>query len=196
MATPFLIVDGYNLMHAAGIARQRYAQGDMQKCRNELEIHIAGLLSESALKRTTVVYDAFSSPGDDQRVFHRRGLKVIFAPQGKDADGEIERQLNAHSAPRQVIVVSSDHRLHKAARRRKARCIDSNVFLEQLEREPRPTSRRHGSGRGPNLNETADELRQWEKVFEGKEQPPEANPHGFDAGYLSDLENDLRNDNL
>ncbi|MCR9202493.1 MAG: NYN domain-containing protein [Planctomycetaceae bacterium] len=196
MATPFLIIDGYNLMHAAGIARRQYAQGDMQKCRNELELRMAGLLAEPALKRTTIVYDAFNSPGNDQRIFHRKGLKVVFAPAGQDADGEIERLLSAHSAPKQVIVVSSDHRLHKAARRRKARCIDSGEFLTQIEKEPRPTSRRHGSGRGPDINETAAELREWEQVFEGQSPPPPQKPHGFDADYLADLEDDLRNNNL
>lgn len=194
MATPFLIIDGYNLMHAAGMARRTYAQGDMQKCRNELERHVASLLSAEALRRTTIVYDAFNSPGNDQRVHHRQGLKVVFAPQGQDADGEIERLLSAHSAPRQVIVVSSDHRLHKAARRRRARCVDSADFLHDLEQEPRPTPRRRAAGR-PDIQESAEELRRWEQTFEGA-PPPAEKPHGFDADYLADLEDDLRDNNL
>ena len=132
MKPPYLIIDGYNLMHAAGIARSSYRPGDLERCRNQLARHLLSLLSNSVVPRTTVVYDAFESVSDDDRHYNDSGLKITFAPKGTDADAEIELQLLQHSSPRQVLVVSSDHRLHKAAQRRKARCIDSDEFLAEI----------------------------------------------------------------
>jgi hypothetical protein len=43
-----------------------------------------------------------------------------------------------------VLVVSSDHRLHKAARRRGATAVDSDAFLDQLEDN-------RGRGRQPSV---------------------------------------------
>lgn len=119
-------------MHAAGIARPNYGPGDLERCRTQLRLLLASLLSDIVLVRTTVVYDAFESISDDCRYFNEGGVKIIFAPKGTDADSEIESLLQVHSSPRQVLVVSGDHRLHNAARRRKARCIDSEVFLEEI----------------------------------------------------------------
>lgn len=193
MANPYLILDGYNLMHAAGIARRKYAQGDLERCRRKLEIRIAATLSPEAIARTTVVYDAFTSPGNDNRTGVSQGLRILFAPQGQDADGEIERLLNHHSAPRQIIIVSSDHRLHKAARRRKARCVDSEVFLNELESEaPQQTVKRQP--RDVKITrETPAELQRWEQTFQAAEEETKHASAEFDAEYLKKLERDLKN---
>lgn len=183
MAIPFLIIDGYNLMHAAGIAKATYAQGDMERCRHQLQLRISEALDTRALGRTTLVYDAFASISDDRRIFRKHGMKIRFAPMGHDADSEIEKLLSKHSAPRQVIVVSSDHRLHKAARRRKARCVDSEIFLQQIELETPPTSRRRKPQ--PDSNPPL---------------PSDANgktaDSPFDNDYLSQLQDDIENGEL
>ena len=134
MKPPYLIIDGYNLMHAAGIARSSYGPGDLERCRNRLTAYLLNLLSSTVIPRTTVVYDAFESVSDDCRYFNVGGLTIIFAPKGTDADSEIELLLQQHSTPKQVVVVSGDHRLHRAAQRRKARCIDSEEFLLEVTR--------------------------------------------------------------
>jgi hypothetical protein len=60
-------------------------------------------------------------------------MHVEFAPPGKEADDVIEDLIAGHSAPKRLLVVSSDHRLHKAARRRKAKVRDSDKFLDACE---------------------------------------------------------------
>lgn len=133
--TPYLIIDGYNLMHAMGLAKRRYADGELERCRQRMQRQLAEVLDEEALAKATVVYDAFESVSDDHRTFRDRGMKIQFAPKGKCADSEIEEILRTHSVPKRVLVVSSDHRLHKAANARKASVIDSEDFWSTLEDE-------------------------------------------------------------
>ena len=142
VATLYLIIDGYNLMHAAGIARRSYGPGDLERCRTQLNRLLKDLLGRDAISRASVVYDAFDSTSDANRSQDQGGLHVLFAPKGTDADTEIERLLNQHSSPKQVLVVSSDHRLHKAARRRKAACVDSEEFLAGVQTSAETNTRK------------------------------------------------------
>lgn len=154
MPIPFLIIDGYNLLHAAGLARARYGPGDLERCRNRLLGHLRRHLPHPERDRTTVVFDAGDAPPDRPRCVMLDGMTILFAARGGDADTEIERLIAAHSAPRQVRVVSSDHRLQKAARRRRSVAVDCEVFLARLDR------------RGPVADEperAVSERRDWPK---------------------------------
>lgn len=147
MARLFLVIDGYNLMHAAGLGRSEYGPGELERNRNRLLHQIAGVLDKNVAADATVVFDAhLSSPRLTEGVLQTRSspLSVCFSRDGRDADEEIERILDTHSSPRQVLVVSSDHRLHKAASRRKAGCMDSEDFLRQFEEVE--SDRRPGAG--------------------------------------------------
>src|SRR3990172_7842792 len=133
MSAPFLLIDGYNLLHAAGMARKRYATGQLEGARRQLLIFLARHLTVPERARTTVVFDAGDAPADVPRQMVVEEMSVVFATPGGDADAAIEQMLLAHSAPRQVRVVSSDHRLQKAARRRRADFVDSDHFVAELE---------------------------------------------------------------
>jgi len=143
MATPFLIIDGYNLLHAAGLARVNYAQGDLQRQRHQLLVRLAGRLSTEERQRSTVVFDAIDAPSGLDREFQHEGIAVLFAEPGHEADELIEQLVASHSAARNLIVVSSDHRLQRAARTRRAASLDSEAFLVRL-------SRRGGAGETSN----------------------------------------------
>ena len=54
----------------------------------------------------------------------------------EDADSLIEELIQKNSTPKNLTVVSSDHRLHRAALRRKATPIDSDVWFDELEQLP------------------------------------------------------------
>jgi hypothetical protein len=71
------------------------------------------------------------------QVLEHRGLHVRFAAQHEDADELIEELIRTNSAPRRLTVVSSDHRLQTAARRRRARAVDSEPWFEDLLRARR-----------------------------------------------------------
>jgi predicted RNA-binding protein with PIN domain len=140
MGTQFLLIDGYNLLHAAGLAHDRYGPGQFEKCRNQLLQEIADRLSEAQRERTTVIFDAQDAPPDVPAVQQFARISVVFSV-GSDADTMIEAMLESHAAPRQILVVSSDHRLQKAASRRKAKSIDSEKFWELAVGEEDPVQK-------------------------------------------------------
>ncbi|MEX2285514.1 MAG: NYN domain-containing protein [Planctomycetaceae bacterium] len=136
MARPFFIIDGYNLLHAAGMARRTYGPGELEKSRNELLNFLAYRLSPGERERTSIVFDAGDAPYDTPQRTKLHEMSIVFAARGGDADSVIERLIELHSAPRQIRLVSSDHRLQKAARRRRATPLDSEVFFVHLQERP------------------------------------------------------------
>lgn len=130
MATRYLLIDGYNLLHAAGLARDRYGPGQFEKCRQRLLQEVADRLTAEQRVSTTVIFDAQHAPPDVPSVQRFAGISVVFSV-GSDADSLIEAMLEKHSAPKQVLVVSSDRRLQSAASRRRAEWIKSEMFWDQ-----------------------------------------------------------------
>ena len=53
-----LLIDGYNLLHAAGFARTSYGRGEFEKARDRLIKLLAQQLNDRERERTTVVFDA------------------------------------------------------------------------------------------------------------------------------------------
>lgn len=133
MAPRFLIIDGYNLLHDAGLARANYRPGELARQRQELLNKLARRLTLEERQRCTVVFDAIDAPPNLSSRFTHENITIQFAKPGQEADEVIEHLVSQHSAPRRVTVVSSDHRLQNAISRRRGIGIDSDVFLKQLE---------------------------------------------------------------
>ncbi len=129
-----LLIDGYNLLSAVGILGRGVGPGSLQRARLALLNFLAESLDPKEVSRTTVVFDAADPPPGLPRTVDHRGLSVRFASQYEDADALIEELIRADSAPRRLTVVSSDHRLQRAARRRKARAVDSDVWYGEIVR--------------------------------------------------------------
>lgn len=127
-----LIIDGYNLMHAAGIVGRGMGPGGLERSRLALLNFLAESLEPSELSATTVVFDARQAPPGLPRSMTHRGLTVQFAAGYENADELIEELICSDSAPRKLVVVSADHRLQKAARRRRARAVDSERWYGDL----------------------------------------------------------------
>ena len=133
MRRTFLLIDGYNLMHAAGYTRAEYGPGQFQDQRNRFLAYLTDHLSRIDRRNGLLVFDAHHAPAEWSRgVATVRGLSVQFSPHGIDADTEIEAILAGHPAPRQVRLVSGDRRLIAAAKRRGARPVTSDGFLDEL----------------------------------------------------------------
>ncbi len=132
MSVPFLLIDGYNLLHAAGLSQARYAPGELRRQRHRLLVRLVNELTTEERVRCTVVFDAIEAPSGLDRSMRHAELLVRFAEPGHDADSLIEELIEAHSSPMQLLVVSSDHRIQKAARHRRADTIDSEVLLQRL----------------------------------------------------------------
>ncbi|MEO0514048.1 MAG: NYN domain-containing protein [Planctomycetota bacterium] len=72
-------------------------------------------------------------------------VDLVYAGSHRSADDLIIDLINAHSAPRRLTVVSSDRVIRAAARRRRARDMASDDFVDKLCHQ----LRRHGQGPPP-----------------------------------------------
>lgn len=178
-----LLIDGYNVLHAAGLARRSYGPGEFEKCRFNLIRLISQQLSPRERRRTTIVFDAGDRtvlPSPPQMV---HDVLVLFADEGGDADSTIERLIQQNSAPRRLCVVSSDHRLQRAARRRRARFEDSDAFLQRLANRSATEHRRRQQAE-PATKRSGQlppgEVEAWLRVFDDQDQiHPAAGSDGF-----------------
>jgi uncharacterized protein len=127
-----LLIDGYNLLHATGITGRGVGPGGFHRSRLALLNSLAASLDPQELPHTTVVFDAQEAPWGLPRAFEHQGMAVRFAAKYESADDLIEELIRADSAPRRMIVVSSDHRIQRAARRRKAKAVDSDLWYAAL----------------------------------------------------------------
>jgi hypothetical protein len=134
-----LIIDGYNLIHAAGIMGRGVGPGSLERARHALVRTLAASIEPEELARTVVVFDASADdvPVGLPRTATVDGITVRYATDYDSADELIEELIRRDAAPRRLTVVSSDHRLQRAARRRKAAAVDSDVWFGQLLRARR-----------------------------------------------------------
>lgn len=126
-----LLIDGYNLLHASGIFPDD-GPPTLERARVALLDFLAERLPSKELARTTIVFDAAQAPPGLPRALSHRGLAVRFARRGRSADELLEELIATEPDPRNLTVVSSDHRVQRAARQRGARFIDSEVWKTEL----------------------------------------------------------------
>jgi predicted RNA-binding protein with PIN domain len=178
-----LIIDGYNLLHASGLLGRGRGPGFLERSRQALLNFLVESLDEKSLSRCTVVFDASekTAPRGRPRITAHRGITVQYASGMPSADELIEELILKHSSPRKLTVVSSDHRLHRAAKRRKATPVDSDVWFRQVIRD-RANRHRAADGGSAKPSEPASEfeVNWWLKKF-GFAPPqsvpdPEPNP--------------------
>ncbi len=173
MAKRYLIIDGYNFLHAAGMFPRRVDGITLENARKRLARFLEACLSPGERDRTTIVFDVRRNRSEvPPREFVSR-MTILNAVEHADADSQIEQLIQEHAVPKQVLVVSSDHRLHRAARSRQARAIDSEQFHEQMQqRLPRHRPQQHTRSRctpldQPTLPEStttsSEEVAHWER---------------------------------
>jgi predicted RNA-binding protein with PIN domain len=168
MASTDLLIDGYNLLHAAGLGRAHYGRGELQQARQALLRKLFTLLTPEEIVRTAVVFDARQPPPHLPPHWYINGLRVVYARPHGDADLLLEQLIDEHSHPRQLTIVSSDQRLHRAAKTRRAAVTNSDEFLLFLEHRRRPAPEIHlptPAKAKPTQDVAAAELAYWMSVF-------------------------------
>ncbi|WP_182866384.1 NYN domain-containing protein [Rhodopirellula sp. JC639] len=126
-----LLIDGYNITQPigpAGNADPRWLERDRNVLLRELTNH----LSLSVRKKTCVVFDAANPPRDRPSEFVHQEIAVRFAVDYLSADDLLEEIIRTHHTPKRLMVVSSDHRIQIAARRRGAAHFDSQPWMDDL----------------------------------------------------------------
>ena len=102
----FLLVDGYNIIHAWEQLRDLAAQ-DLQAARDRLlEIlsDYAGFVKPAVI----CVFDAYKVPGGQERVYRWHNIDVVFTKEAETADQYIEKTAHELSGKYEVAVATSD----------------------------------------------------------------------------------------
>lgn len=168
MAAKLLIIDGYNLLHAAGWSQPSYRPGELEACRTRLLRFLSEQLSELEAVRTTVVFDARHPPIAAPRFITHGLVRVLFASPHGDADRTIEEMLESAENPRSVTLVSGDLRLQLAADAQNCHYVSSVEFFDSLqERQCRQADVVTGfsPSEKPQAVTDASELNLWLRVF-------------------------------
>lgn len=161
-----LLIDGYNLAHAAGLMGRRLGPGGLERARDRLLGLLAASLTAEEISRAIVVFDAGpEAPRDRPRHELLHGISVRYAQLGEEADDELERLIAADSTPRQLTVVSGDHRLHRAARRRRAQAVDSESWLVEIRQRRTAPPSPPTSPAKPTAPLSAEEVEGWLREF-------------------------------
>lgn len=167
-----LIIDGYNLLYAAGVVGHGKRGGSLQRSREALLRLLASSIDDADRPRTTIVFDAAEAPPGLPRVTRFAEMTVRYAANYADADALIEELIRAESAPRSLLVVSSDHRVQRAARRRRARAIDSDLWYADIVRKRARQRRATPRPAKPSGRLSEAEVAYWLQEL-GLDQPPD-----------------------
>jgi predicted RNA-binding protein with PIN domain len=127
-----ILIDGYNLLHVTGIFGRGQGPGGFERSRRALLNFLVESIGPEELPRTTVVFDAAEAPPGLPRKLKHGPITVHYATENGSADALIELLISKHNSPRRLTVVSSDHRLHRAAGRRRATAVDSEIWYAAL----------------------------------------------------------------
>ena len=133
-----LLIDGYNLLHATGIMGRGSGPGGFQRSRLALLNFLAASIEPAELAHTTVVFDAREAPWGLPRVMehqrHHRPLRREIRL-GRRTDRRID------PAPRRPRGAwwwfPAITQIQRAARRRRAKAVDSDVWYAELVRARR-----------------------------------------------------------
>lgn len=130
--TWWLLVDGYNVIAPTAPPQNREDPRWLDIQRRRLLDRLADHLPDDVRTRTCVVFDAKNPPaGVTDRLVHRE-IHVRFAVGYDEADDLIEALITQHSAPKRLMVVSSDHRISTFAARRQAATSEAESWFDDL----------------------------------------------------------------
>ena len=132
------LIDGYNVIFECGLHTRTVNAASLAKARIRLLRTIESKLPTDDVAKTTVVFDAQKIPLSGQQEEGRHNqIRVLYSINYPDADEMIEELIAAHAVPKNLTVISSDHRIQKAALRRKAMITDSDPCLLYTSPSPR-----------------------------------------------------------
>ena len=192
-----ILIDVYNLLFTCGLQERQGDSRRLLRARQRLIWEIRqNVRSEELLAMICVVWDAKEGWGDDE-ASEPGGPQVRFATDFPDADSMIEKMIEESNAPRQLTVVSSDHRIRRSAERRRCLSVDSETWYDALldgkvqgnDGETAPSSEKMDLPL-PLLD--ADEIECWKKEVEGLEasnpakEPPGGSGQGIESPGISD----------
>lgn len=161
-----LLIDGYNLLHATDFFG---SAGSFASSREALLDFLCSALPKNQLRQTTIVFDSSDAPPGLPRTTVLSGMTIHYASDYSSADAMIEELLEQHQAPRGLEVVSSDHRIQRAARRVGAKFTDSDQWYTEICRTRRLEKRQ--SNDKPISSAGAPDVAYWVEQFTEDDLP-------------------------
>jgi predicted RNA-binding protein with PIN domain len=159
-----LLIDGYNLLHASGVLPSRAGPATFERARGALLAFLAQSLTDKERSSAVIVFDAANSPHGVPDRYHFEGISVRFARGYATADDLLAELIDDHSSARQLTVVSSDHQVQRAARRRRAKPIDSDEWMRELVQRKRSGESTVDDAK-PQAPLSPAEVQQWLREF-------------------------------
>jgi predicted RNA-binding protein with PIN domain len=165
------LIDGYNLLFAMGVLLPgRVGPLGLEYARRRL-LSLLKERHDSQSGAVTVVFDARKAPPGAPAELDYEGIHVAFAVNQEQADDLIEQLIRQAAVPRQVTVVSDDHRIQQAARRRQCVVRGCGEYMDWLAQRP---ARRQPPPEPPSKPEkpSSEETRLWLEAFADLEKDP------------------------
>lgn len=154
-----VLIDGNNLLFAA-----RDADPERPPSRSTLCLRL-GQWARRTGERVVLVFDGPAPAKSLARQISDPDVVVSFSGGGVTADEVLTRAIAAHSAPRRLLVVSSDHEVAGAGRRRRARTARADVFWRQVQRDLTRPPRRNLEAREKQRGLSAEDAQRWLSEF-------------------------------
>lgn len=155
-----IIIDGYNLLRAI-----LKTSGDEFESIDDVGMCLmVGQYLGRTGQKGTIVFDG-TGPRDKSAFENIGDLEVLFSGAKLDADTVIENKIATNTAPKRLVVVSSDRRLRLAAKRRKAVAVKAETFWENLVNYLSKKKRASKEPRAKLEGISESETEQWLKAF-------------------------------
>lgn len=214
------LIDGYNVIFGCGLYGKCATVKSLARARQRLLAEIGRHYGKRA-NAVSVVFDAKKIPSSGRAEQQNQyGIDVHYSIGYANADLLIDELIGANPDPRRLTVVSSDHWVQNAARRRRAEFIDAEVWYYDQLRATRLPESSSGEEVKERITEpdnavdavddllSEDEINAWKRWANRREPPaddipterqPErkydskqgdANP--FPKEYLEELERQMR----
>lgn len=122
-----VLVDGNNLLFVAmGIGESDIELGKRRLCRSLMT------WAAQVCEQVCVVFDWQEPDEGPTYIWGDRNVEVVFSGRNAPADAVLLERIRANTAPKRLLVVSSDHEIQQAARRRRARVASSAEFWSRM----------------------------------------------------------------
>ncbi len=158
------LIDGYNLLYALGVLLEgRTGPKVLERARRYLLDLLRAGHGDS--DDVTVVFDAKHPPPGAPTELDHGGIHVAFAVKQDEADDLLELLMRRASAPRQVTVVSDDHRVQQAARRRQCHALGCGEYMDWLAARRPPTARPDRDAPAKPEAVSPEETQRWLREF-------------------------------
>ena len=182
-----LLIDGYNLLHVSDIFAPQGAGTELHRARLALLDFLTKAIEARERNQTTIVFDAAGAPPALPHTLAHEGMTIRFARRHSDADELIEELLDEHPAPRSLTVVSSDHRVQRAARRRGATYVDSESWFTMVRANQKIQQfKSNDESAKADAKTPSDEVSYWMGEFTGGAQAA-TDDSPFPPGYGDDV---------